>query len=144
MTMAMTSGMNVQVSSRTSEPWIGAPTSSAVRRRKRTAKTTISVAMSTEKKAVTATKNRYSASTLAACVEPCGGKNGRYDSIAVRTWSAPFERRRDVLLLLHAAAVARSRRHMTVQNASMPTMKTMPPACTRRIVRRPYVPVVGS
>ena len=50
--------MNVQVSSRTSEPWIGAPTSSAVRRRKRTAKTTTIAAMSTEKKAVTATKNK--------------------------------------------------------------------------------------
>src|SRR5262245_55264618 len=80
----MQSGMNVQVSSRISEPWMGAPTSLASRRRKRTAKTTTSVATSTEKKAVTAMKNRYSASTLAACVEPCGGKNGRCDSIAVR------------------------------------------------------------
>ena len=97
----------------------------------------ISIATSTEKKAVIATKKRYSASTLAAYVEPCSGKNGRYDSIAVRNWSAPVERRRDVLLLLHAAAVARSRRHMTVQNASIATIVAMPPACTRRIVSSP-------
>ena len=32
-TMAMASGMNVHVSSRTSEPWMGAPTSSTARRR---------------------------------------------------------------------------------------------------------------
>src|SRR6478672_5071078 len=61
------------------------PTSLSCLRWNLTAKTTTRAATSTVKKAVTATRKKYSASTCAACSDACCGKNGKFVNIRLST-----------------------------------------------------------
>ena len=58
MPIAMKNGMIVHSSSSASDPWMATPTSSSLRRRYLMVKRTIRPAMSSEKKAVTATMKK--------------------------------------------------------------------------------------
>src|SRR6185369_13377135 len=91
-TIVMPSGMNVQSSSSASDPWMTSPTSSSCRRWNLTANTTTRIAMRTAKAPVTATRKKYSASTVAACSDACCGKNGKF--VNMRLTTSRLSRRR--------------------------------------------------
>src|SRR5258705_322108 len=75
-TIVIRNGTTVQPISSMTLPWIRSPTASGERRRYFTAKYTIRPAISREKKAVTATRNRYNASTREAIVDAPKGNRG--------------------------------------------------------------------
>src|SRR5712671_1610655 len=76
-TIVIRNGMTVHVISSTIMlPWSRSPIASGERRRYFTAKYTINPAISSEKKAVIASRNRYSASTREAIVDAANGNRG--------------------------------------------------------------------
>src|SRR5882672_8662698 len=81
-TIVIRNGTTVQPISSIMLPWSRSPTASGERRRYFTAKNTISPAISREKKAVTAIRNKYNASTRGAIVDAPKGKSGVPDHIS--------------------------------------------------------------
>jgi hypothetical protein len=83
-TIAITNGIPVQISSSASDPWIGSPDSSGCRRRYLIAKNTTSTVTTTAKNALTAIMKKYRLSTRAATVEAWSGNNGMVGSMCLR------------------------------------------------------------
>ena len=133
--MTMAKGMTVQPISSASDPWTSAPSSVALRRRKRIMNTTIRPAMSTVKKAVMASRNSVSASTWPATVEACSGMSLNPFNMRYGSQRGP----RDC-----GDAAVRSRRSITNRNVPSASMVSTPPRRTAFSATRLYRPVVGS
>src|SRR5579862_7136847 len=82
MTIAIISGITVQVTSSHRPPWMFAPTSFTERRRYFTAKNTIRPAIRIEKNTEMPRRKKYRLSTRDAIVEAWGGNRGVPDHIA--------------------------------------------------------------